>query len=44
MPLDQGQVEKTGNVVFDHQNAPPDEKDAIHRDVRASMIEFTFDV
>ena len=34
MPLDQAQVEKTGNVVLNHQQAPPDEKDAIQKDVR----------
>jgi hypothetical protein len=44
MPLDQGQVEKTGNIVLDHANAPPDEKDAIQKDVRATMVEFTFDL
>lgn len=44
MPLDQSHVEKTGNVVFNHQQAPPDERDAIQKDVRQTMVEFTFDL
>ena len=30
--------------MFNHQKAPPDEKDAIQKDVRATVIEFTFDL
>lgn len=44
LPLDQGQVQKSNNIVLDHQGAPPDAKDAIQKDVRAPLIEFTFDL
>jgi len=44
MPLDQSQVQKSSHIVLDHTGAPPDAKDAIEKDVRAPLIEFTFDL
>lgn len=44
MPLEQAQVQKSGNIVLDHTNGAPSEKDAFASDVRAPLIEFTFDL
>lgn len=42
MPLDQSQVVKSGNAIFDHGVAR--EQTAMQRDVRAPTFEFTFDL
>ena len=42
MPLDQNQVAKSNNAVLDHSNAK--ETTVIQKDVKAPLIEFTFDL
>ena len=42
MPLDQSQVQKSGNAVLDHGVSR--EHTALQRDVRAPFVEFTFDL
>ena len=42
MPLDHSQVQKDDKVIFDHSNVK--EAQVIKKDVRAPIIEFTFDL
>ena len=43
MPLDSSHIAKSGNVIIDN-SVIAEERDAIKKDVRAPIIELTFDL